>query len=267
MSFLPKNVRTRLTLWYVLALMVILILYAGVSISLVSINLRNNLDDQLQQDYEIVEDLIQIMPDGSVQIESEDDPYFHERWFQIWSSDWKLLYESRPFTGKSLPSISKEEKSSSGFHFQSMQLANNVRVRVLSGNINIEGKWLFIRLIRNEDKLRNELSGYIRLMLIALPIAMFIAGFGGYFLTKKFLSPIDEMTSKARKIGEENLKERLPVVNPNDELGNLALAFNEMLERIEKSFERLKQFTSDAAHELRTPLTTIHSIGEVSLQK
>ncbi|GBD86674.1 sensor protein CzcS precursor [bacterium BMS3Abin03] len=266
MSFLPKNVRTRLTLWYVLALTFILIIYASVSISLVYINLRNNLDDQLQQDYEIVENLMRVMPDGSVKIESEDDPYFHERWFQIWSSDWKMLYESSPFTGKSLPSISREEESTSGFHFQSMQLNNNVRVRILSGKINIEGKWLFIRLVRSEERLWNELSGFIRLMLIALPIAIFIAGFGGYFLTKKFLSPIDEMTAKVRKIGEENLKERLPVINPDDELGNLAHVFNDMLERIQKSFERLKRFTSDAAHELRTPLTAIRSIGEVGLQ-
>jgi heavy metal sensor kinase len=266
MSFLPKNVRTRLTLWYVLAFAIILIFYAGLSILLVYVNFRNNLDDQLQQDYEIVENLMQFMPDDSMQIDSEDDPYFHERWFQIWSSDWKLIYENRPFTGKSMPSISKEEETTKGIHFHSLRLNNKVRVRVLSGMINIEGKWLFIRLVRDEEGLWNDLSGFIRLMLIALPIAIFIAGFGGYFLTKKFLSPVDKMTAKARKIGEENLKERLPVINPDDELGNLAQIFNEMLERIQKSFERLKQFTSDAAHELRTPLTAIRSIGEVGMQ-
>ncbi len=266
MSFLPKNVRTRLTLWYVLTLTIILILYAGVSISLVSINLRNNLDDQLQQDYEIVKSLMRVLPDGSVQIDSEDDPYFQERRFQIWSSDWKLLYENRPFTGENLPPIPKVEERAKGFHFHSLQLNNKVRIRVLNGKINIKGKWMFIRLVRSEEKLRNELSGFLRLMLIALPIAIFIAGFGGYSLTKKFLSPIDKMSVKARKIGEENLKERLPVINPDDELGNLARVFNEMLERIQKSFERLKQFTSDAAHELRTPLTAIRSTGEVGLQ-
>jgi len=249
-----------------LALTVILILYAGVSITLVYINLRNNLDDQLQQDYEIVENLMQIMPNGSVQIESEDDPYFHERWFQIWSPDWKQLYASQPFTGKSLPSISLKEKTTDGFHFHSLQLKNNASVRVLSGKINIEGKWMFIRLIRSEERLWSELVDFFRLMLFALPVALLIAGFGGYYLTKKFLSPIEKMAIKARKIGEENLTERLPVINTDDELGNLALVFNGMLERIQKSFERLRQFTSDAAHELRTPLTAIRSIGEVSLQ-
>ncbi|GBD92370.1 signal transduction histidine-protein kinase ArlS [bacterium BMS3Abin04] len=266
MSFLPKNIRTRLTLWYVLALTFILLLYAGVSITLVYINLRNNLDDQLQQDYEIVENLIRIMPNGTVHIDSDDDPYFHERWFQIWSADWKLLYESRSFTGKILPPISKSVETTDGFHSYSLQLKNNVDLRVLSGKINIDGKWLFIRLVRDEESLWNQLSNFMRLMLIALPVAIILAGFGGYFLTKKFLSPIDEIADKARRIGEENLKERLPVINPDDEFGNLARVFNEMLERIQKSFVRLKRFTSDAAHELRTPLTAIRSIGEVALQ-
>ena len=266
MQLLPKNVRTRLTLWFVLTLGIILLLYAGLSISLVFVNLRNNLDDQLQQDYEIVEDLIQIMPDGSIHIESDDDPFFHERWFQIWSEKAKLLFQNPRFESASLPPVSKSEATSGGLRFHSLELDNGVRIRILSGKINIEGHWLFIRLIRSEEKLWKELNAYFRLMLVALPVAILIAGFGGYFLTKKLLAPVDEMAEKARKIGEENLKERLPVTNPDDELGNLARAFNEMLERIEKSFERLKQFTSDAAHELRTPLTAIRSIGEVGLQ-
>lgn len=266
MSFIPKNIRTRLTLWFALTLAVILILYAGISVSLVYVNLKNNLDNRLQQDYEIVEEMIRIMPDGSIKIDSEDDPYFHERWFQLWSTDLNLLYENRPFTGKSLPRVSAAEKIEDGFHFHSLKLANGVKIRVLSGEINIDGKWMFIRLVRSEEGLWEELNDFLRLMLFALPAALLIAGFGGYYLTKKFLSPIDKMVVKAKKIGEENLTERLPVVNPDDELGNLALVFNGMLERIQKSFERLKQFTSDAAHELRTPLTAIRSTGEVGLQ-
>ena len=266
MSFIPKNVRTRLTLWFAVVISAILLVYSALLISLVYVNLRNNLDDRLQQDYEIVEDIITVVSGDSVKIDYDEDPYFYERWFQLWSIKWKLIYDNKPFTSKSLPPITKSEKKSEGFNFEDFKLKNGVRVRILSGKINLEGKWFFIRLIRNEDRIFEELYGYLRLMLIALPIAVLIAAFGGFFLTGKLLSPIDKMVSKAGKISEENLKERLPVVNPEDELGNLALVFNEMLNRLEKSFERLKQFTSDAAHELRTPLTAIRSIGEVALQ-
>jgi signal transduction histidine kinase len=56
------------------------------------------------------------------------------------------------------------------------------------------------------------------------------------------------------------------VENPNDEIGRLASAFNDTLARLERSFEQLRRFTSDASHELRTPLTAIRSVGEVGLR-
>jgi signal transduction histidine kinase len=60
----------------------------------------------------------------------------------------------------------------------------------------------------------------------------------------------------------ERLNERLPVENPDDELGQLAQAFNATLARLEGAFEQLRRFTADASHELRTPLTTIRSVGK-----
>jgi heavy metal sensor kinase len=260
------NVRTRLTVWYVLVLTVILFVYAGTFISLVFLNLRNNLDRQLEQDYEIIEDYITITPAGSVKIEPDNDPYFHERWFEIWSPGGKQLYASRPFTGQSLPVFSPKGEPGEGFIFHSLELSNQAWLRIMSGKINIEGNWLFIRLVQSEGRLWQELNNFLYLLILVLPVAIVVAGLGGYFLAKKFLAPIDQMVDKARKISEKNLQERLPVLNADDELGNLAKAFNELLERLQESFERLKQFTSDAAHELRTPLTAIRSIGEVGLQ-
>jgi heavy metal sensor kinase len=75
------------------------------------------------------------------------------------------------------------------------------------------------------------------------------------------------MATRAEKITAEKLGERLPISNPNDELGHLGRVFNETLGRLEGSFDQLRRFTADASHELRTPLTAIRSVGEVSLQK
>jgi heavy metal sensor kinase len=74
------------------------------------------------------------------------------------------------------------------------------------------------------------------------------------------------MTERARTINAERLQDRLPVDNPQDELGRLATVFNDTLSRLESSFERMRRFTSDASHELRTPLTAIRSVGEVGLR-
>lgn len=75
------------------------------------------------------------------------------------------------------------------------------------------------------------------------------------------------MAVEAERINAERLNARLPVVNPHDETGRLAEAFNALLGRLESAFLQLRRFTADASHELRTPLTVIRSVGEVGLRE
>ena len=111
---------------------------------------------------------------------------------------------------------------------------------------------------------------YIRalavIFLAGIPFALILAVLGGYFLAGRALSPVKAITRKANEINAESLSERLPVLNPNDEVGSLASVFNDTLARLDVSFQQLRRFTSDASHELRTPLTSIRSVGEVALQ-
>ncbi len=103
-------------------------------------------------------------------------------------------------------------------------------------------------------------------MLFGFPIAIAVAGLGGYVLARRALMPIERMTERARHITAERLADRLPVHNPDDEMGRLAAVFNETLARLEASFEQMRRFTADVSHELRTPLTAIRSVGEVGLR-
>ena len=100
-----------------------------------------------------------------------------------------------------------------------------------------------------------------------MPIALILAGFGGWFLARQSLSPVVAMAERARKIGAENLSGRLPVANPRDELGRLAETFNELLGRLEASLTQQRQFMADASHELRTPVATARTAASVALQQ
>jgi heavy metal sensor kinase len=100
-----------------------------------------------------------------------------------------------------------------------------------------------------------------------VPIALVIAALGGSFLARKSLAPVVAMADRARRIGVENLSERLPVANPRDELGHLAETFNELLARLETSLVLQRQFMADASHELRTPVTTTRTAAAVALQQ
>jgi heavy metal sensor kinase len=124
-----------------------------------------------------------------------------------------------------------------------------------------------IEVARSEASMRRQLTDLVMLMLLGLPLGVAAAGGGGYLLARRALAPIERMASQARMITAERLSDRLPVDNPNDELGGLASVFNGTLGRLESSFDHMRRFTSDVSHELRTPLTAMRSVGEVALRE
>ena len=97
-------------------------------------------------------------------------------------------------------------------------------------------------------------------LFIISPIFLTIVLVGGYFITKRALKPLKEITNTASSIAKEgNFSKRLSVPPTKDELSQMGLAFNQMLETLEASYLREKQFSSDVSHELRTPLAIIYS--------
>ncbi len=100
------------------------------------------------------------------------------------------------------------------------------------------------------------------IFLLILPIGVALAVFVGYFIAKKALKPVDEITQTAAEISRGDLSKRLVFPKAEDEVGRLAATFDDMLASLQAAFEREKQFTSDASHELRTPLATIIATAE-----
>ncbi|HVN48105.1 MAG TPA: ATP-binding protein [Bacteroidota bacterium] len=108
-------------------------------------------------------------------------------------------------------------------------------------------------------------SVFYNLLFIA-PVALFVSIVGGWFLGRKSLRPVDALTKAARDITAQNLSQRLPESDVDDELGRLTIQFNDMIERLQKSFLQVQQFSADASHELRTPLTIMRGEIEVALR-
>ncbi|MCO5296630.1 MAG: ATP-binding protein [Fimbriimonadaceae bacterium] len=135
--------------------------------------------------------------------------------------------------------------------------AEGQRIRVLSVPWPREtGERGVIQIGRELTDVEQGWSRHLGILATLLPLAVLIAGIGGWFLTGRALRPVRDVTKAAAEIGAQDLSRRLDVEG-RDELGELASTFNEMIARLERSFERQRRFTADASHELRTPLTRI----------
>ncbi len=273
MRLRPRHVRTRLTLWYLAVLAGALILYGAGTSAFLFFNLRLELDRHTIQDLETIEGLLSFGPDGVLRLasDSRDEEQEHEaeqeRFMEVRDLSGALLYRNRRLGNWMLGGAPAAGEGKDGYSERSARLPDGTRIRLVSRLHTVGTRPTLIRLAHTEEPLWHEFRELLSVLLLGLPVALAVAGFGGYALARRTLAPLDSMARRAEQITAERLTERLPVENPDDELGHLARIFNETLGRLEQSFDQLRRFTADASHELRTPLTAIRAVGEVGLQK
>ena len=105
-----------------------------------------------------------------------------------------------------------------------------------------------------------------RMFLVAIPLLILASAISGYFLAYRSLAPVTSMAAHAAEITASNLHERLPV-SGGDELVRLARVINDLLDRLETSFEQQRRFMADASHELRTPTAIVRTEADVTLSR
>ena len=260
------SVRLRLTLWYVGAMVVVLCVYAALVFAFVSRNASAALDGRLRGDFQWASAMIDQTPEGGITWYEMEELTEEERpWLQVWSVDGQRLYQNfeaqrRPLAEAGALALRPDDS------LVAVQAAD-APMRVLTRRGRVGDRAVVIQVARSEAPMRNELRQLVLIFVLGLPVAVAVAGLGGYTLARRALRPVERMSERARSITAERLSDRLPVDNPDDEMGRLATVFNETLGRLERSFEQMRQFTADVSHELRTPLTSIRSVGEVGLRE
>jgi two-component system, OmpR family, heavy metal sensor histidine kinase CusS len=132
--------------------------------------------------------------------------------------------------------------------------------------VTIRGQSLILGVADPQRKYEGVLGAFTSVLLLSTPFILALATVCGLWLGRPALAPVARITDDARAIGESNLSARLAVPESRDELQQLSETLNEMLDRIEHSFTRTKQFTSDASHELRAPMTLIYTAAQYSLR-
>src|SRR5258708_4594124 len=258
-GLLRANLRTRLTILYASLLAAALLLYAGGVSAFFLRNLRGQLDSSLHRDIETVEGALAADPNGVLQFssrEGEADEGELDRGYllEVWSADGKLLYRSEQLRNQALGPVPGGSPDSGRQSAHSIRLPSGLRLRSLSRVHHLAGgKTVVVRLAVSEEPLWHEFWKMISVLGIGLPFSVVLVAFAGYLVATRALKPVDSMAQRASQITAEQLNERLLIENPDDELGQLGIAFNATLARLEGSFDRLRRFTADASHELRTP--------------
>jgi heavy metal sensor kinase len=255
------SIGVRLTLWY-LAFFAVAQAAFGVGMWLI---LRDNLydlvDDRLEEQVEDLKNFLQSQPkDRSIAKLQEEvnETYAIEHsgnYLEVYADDGELIYRSAflqanpsalvPPDQVTTPMLRKRKIGGRHFRFLLQKLEANGHVYTVEMGVPSEDAVETLHLFRSY-------------LLMFAPIMLVAAAGGGYWLSRRALSPVDALVRTAREVGGTNLR---------DELQRLSDTLNQMLDRIESAFRRVTEFTADASHELRTPVSLIRTEAELALRR
>lgn len=246
-----RSIRFRLTVWYGFALAVALGLFGSV----IWVTLRHQLYSEI---------------DGALAGRAARFETYLTREAAEVSSAEQLSDELEEFS-QGLPASDVVDLTGSlgfKFHFPpETGPARLRRMRISERNFVADGETFHLRLSSSVEDARHTLDLLQALLLGLMPVAIAISCLAGVWLSRRALKPVDEVTEAARRIGIDNLSERLAAPGTGDELQRLTETWNAMLARLEGAVSTLSQFAADASHELRTPLAVIRTSVELALRR
>ncbi len=136
------------------------------------------------------------------------------------------------------------------------------KVRILYA---ILGPGLIVQLGRSMENHTRIIEAFRKIFVATMAALFVLAVIVGWFMAKRALAGVDTVIHTARRISERSLDERVPVKKQVDEIDQLAITFNQMLDRIQKLVTEIKEMNDNIAHDLKSPITRIRGIAEVSL--
>jgi heavy metal sensor kinase len=277
------SVRVRLTLWYTGLLAFFLVLLSFVTYFIFWRSTLQRTDSALVElsdaflstvRAEILDNYGTEGPLVATQ-EAITEHHYRDHFFAVLRPDGRTLTSSEDLPNEAAPaglassaSFQKLVAESAGADrlFKNMR-AGRSGYRAFVRKFSLKGQTYMLLILQSLHPQQEMLEEVRQTFAWVIPIAIVLASAGGYFLARKSLAPVVAMSDQAGRISAENLHDRLPVQNAKDELGRLAASFNELLERVDQSFERQRRFISDASHELRTPAAILRGESEVALSR
>jgi two-component system OmpR family sensor kinase len=270
-----RSIRARLTLWYTSLLTATFLLLGGTAYGLLVYTLSQETDAALRG---VAQGLAEREGGraGAFFPPDVDELFRHffgfspmDRYFERLDPFGRLDPRQHPFGPGKLPLSAQALKNASeGLPtFETVKGIGPYPVRVLTWPVLRAGRVInLIQVGMSREGFYATRRRFLLAMASVLPVALLLAGGGGWMLARRALKPVDRMTETARRISGEHLTGRLEETGAGDELDRLAQTLNAMLGRLNDAFKEMRQFTADASHELQTPLTILKGEIEVALR-
>ncbi len=260
------NLRWRLTLWNTFSAAVLLLVCGSLVYGMLRQAMVRQTDQLLQAQLAELHDDQMMASDYQSRI-----PHWirefkeHVNVFAaVYDSHGQLIFRTEGLAEVSVPPDPIPDTNELRFATQMLPIIDSQRT--LAGNFPAGNESFSVVLMSPLAEVETNLARVRTVMFTAFPLALLLAGAIGYWQSRKALAPIERLREKTDRITADKLDQRLPVDNPDDELGRMTETINEMIARLERSFLEIRRFTADASHELRTPLAVLRAEVEVAMR-
>ncbi|MCD6430502.1 MAG: HAMP domain-containing protein [Deltaproteobacteria bacterium] len=269
------KIRSKITLWITSAGILVSLVFSLIVFYEMVEQTYNQLDAELKA---TVQNVFQIVNKNEAenidQTSLSAKTFIDSRhyWIRAFRDD-TLVYSSRLTQIIDLPLNPKKKKYSVSITIprekidldqdRSNEVTFRVRSAKISADLALPGYHIYVALPM--EKLEEEIIEVILLISLGLLFSTIMLILINYFLAGRILRPVRQITNLAQEINENDLTRRIPLNSSQDELYHLSFALNQMLDRLQYSFTRQKQFLADAAHELNTPMTSVQLFMEQGL--
>jgi heavy metal sensor kinase len=271
-----RSLRFKLTLWYVLILGVLLVSFSGFLYMTLSRSLRRDVDDRLLSLASLIASESR-SPNSRFGFGDIDEALQASlglrpsgKFIQVLDESGRIGQKSDNLGNVQLPvSFAALRNAVRGLPtYDTLRPLGVPPLRVITYPM-LENHHIarIVQVASSLEDVEDALNTLLIILVVTVPLALLVASLGGQFLADQVLKPVGHVTRTARLITSHNLNQQIQVPRGRDELSSLVETFNEMIFRLGKSFDQIKQFTSDASHELKTPLTVLKGEMEVALRK
>ncbi|GAK52719.1 heavy metal sensor signal transduction histidine kinase [Candidatus Moduliflexus flocculans] len=289
-----KSIRLQFTLWYIGSLSLLALIFGGIAFVSFQSVLVDNLDQMLYNGGKILADglaeyRLQNAHDPQSLYDAEEKAfwidemdeeiheifYINEAYIQLlaaaeaYAPNLPIISKTATLNDQRLPLSPQAYRAiqDADYHAETVKHLFTFPLRVLSLQVHdMDGRPYILQLGISLQDTHTTLRHLLSILSALFPSLLVILSLLGYVFMKRVFSPVKRMVALTKQITAEDLSHRLDPTASRDEIGELAATLNDMIARLEQSFQQITQFSGNVAHELKTPLAELKCNAEVALR-